>query len=322
MPPGAPAMPPTQPRFWLLLLLSLASIAVSPAGAAEIVIFGDSWGTGGGQAFLDMLDRYGSTVAVDNVAVGGTTAESWSRTPDALAAAIRANPDCTHVWLTIGGNDGIARLLAGERPIEGVIDTVVDLMRIFVDPAVAEFPHVQIVMWGYDIIDFSGIVCGALGLGILPECVLEPRCMNNGTFALQRMANELSLVHPESVVALDLRGAMQEASGTVAPPYPNLDAFTPPALMADCIHPNYAGYSAVLEASWQRYWFDHIPHELPARARAAAPAAPAAAKWINLTVYHANQANYSAGDIADMNTADALGDLEFTVRSKLLPVEW
>lgn len=33
------------------------------------------------------------------------------------------------------------------------------------------------------------------------------------------------------------------------------------------------------------------------------------------------QANYSAGDIADMNTADALGDLEFTVRAKLYPLE-
>ena len=43
--------------------------------------------------------------------------------------------------------------------------------------------------------------------------------------------------------------------------------------------------------------------------------------WVNLTVYHTNQANYSAGDIADMNTADALGDLEFTVRAKLYPLE-
>ena len=38
-------------------------------------------------------------------------------------------------------------------------------------------------------------------------------------------------------------------------------------------------------------------------------------------VYHTNQANYSAGDIANMNTADDLGDLEFTVRAKMLPVE-
>ena len=32
----------------------------------------------------------------------------------------------------------------------------------------------------------------------------------------------------------------------------------------------------------------------------------ARAEWKNLTVFHTNQANYSAGDIADMNTADDL----------------
>jgi len=45
------------------------------------------------------------------------------------------------------------------------------------------------------------------------------------------------------------------------------------------------------------------------------------AGWVNLTLYHTNQLNYSAGDVADMNTADALGDLEFTVRAKMLPLE-
>eukprot|EP00036_Acanthoecidae_sp_10tr_P007588 CAMPEP_0182924446 /NCGR_PEP_ID=MMETSP0105_2-20130417/6048_1 /TAXON_ID=81532 ORGANISM="Acanthoeca-like sp., Strain 10tr" /NCGR_SAMPLE_ID=MMETSP0105_2 /ASSEMBLY_ACC=CAM_ASM_000205 /LENGTH=288 /DNA_ID=CAMNT_0025062221 /DNA_START=39 /DNA_END=904 /DNA_ORIENTATION=- len=40
-----------------------------------------------------------------------------------------------------------------------------------------------------------------------------------------------------------------------------------------------------------------------------------------MTVYHTNQANYSAGDIANMNTADALGDIEFTVRAKIIPLE-
>lgn len=35
----------------------------------------------------------------------------------------------------------------------------------------------------------------------------------------------------------------------------------------------------------------------------------AGAGWKNLTVFHTNQANYSAGDIADMNTADDLVSL-------------
>ena len=43
--------------------------------------------------------------------------------------------------------------------------------------------------------------------------------------------------------------------------------------------------------------------------------------WTRLTVYHTNEANYSSGDIANMNTADSLGDLEFTIRAKLKPFE-
>eukprot|EP01047_Picozoa_sp_COSAG01_P080392 COSAG01_NODE_15614_length_1319_cov_3.333607_2_plen_177_part_01 len=165
-----PSMVPLKACGGALLLCLLAA----SSHAAEIVVFGDSWGTGARTAFTDMLARHGATVAVDNVAVGGTTAESWARTPDALAAAIRANPDCTHVWLTIGGNDGIFRLLNGERPISDIVTAVVELMRVFVGPAVQEFPHVQIVIWGYDIIDFSGLVCGAFGIGILPggACVI------------------------------------------------------------------------------------------------------------------------------------------------------
>ena len=39
---------------------------------------------------------------------------------------------------------------------------------------------------------------------------------------------------------------------------------------------------------------------------AAACFGTARGEWQNLTVFHTNQANYSAGDIADMNTADDL----------------
>jgi hypothetical protein len=61
------------------------------------------------------------------------------------------------------------------------------------------------------------------------------------------VANLMLFAIAANVVSLDLRGAMQEASGVVAPPFPNLGEFTPAAMMGDCIHPNYAGYSAVLD---------------------------------------------------------------------------
>lgn len=36
---------------------------------------------------------------------------------------------------------------------------------------------------------------------------------------------------------------------------------------------------------------------------------------------HVRRRRRAQGDVADMNTADALGDLEFTVRAKMLPLE-
>ena len=48
-------------------------------------------------------------------------------------------------------------------------------------------------------------------------------------------------------------------------------------------------------------------HRLVLLAAAAGCFGPSArGEWQNLTVFHTNQANYSAGDIADMNTADDL----------------
>ena len=46
---------------------------------------------------------------------------------------------------------------------------------------------------------------------------------------------------------------------------PNLDVFTPKALMHDCIHANDAGFSAVFAALWEKYF---APRVLESRAKA------------------------------------------------------
>ena len=96
-------------------------------------------------------------------------------------------------------------------------------------------PHVQVLIFGYEIIDLGGLVCGLMGLGLLPECGGDARCMNGGpgldprgTYALQDAANELMRLYPQNIVSIDLRGSMQAASGVVEPPFPNLDFFTLP----------------------------------------------------------------------------------------------
>merc|ERR1712070_131109 len=86
---------------------------------ADVVVFGDSWGTGARAAFQDM---FRGAATVDNRAVGGTFAQTWALTPNALRDAVSANPTASHVWLSLGGNDGIARLAIGQRPIEDIVE--------------------------------------------------------------------------------------------------------------------------------------------------------------------------------------------------------
>ena len=255
------------------------------ARGAQVVVFGDSWATGARTAFTDMFDNHGANVTVDNRGVGGTFAEGWAETPNALRDAVSANPDATHVWLSLGGNDGILRLATGQRPISEITEVTVGFLRVILDPLFEAHPHIQLLVFGYEIIDLGGLVCGLMGLVLLPECSGSIACINGGpgmeprgTYALQDAANELQNLYPTNVVSIDLRGSMQEASGTVAPPFPNLDSFTPTALMGDCIHPNYNGYSALLERSWQIYWSRYFPGSATPTRNATAMAMRAASE--------------------------------------------
>lgn len=199
-------------------------------------------------------------------------------TPNALRDAVTANPDATHVWLSLGGNDGIFRLGIGQRPISDIVEVSVGFLRMSLDPLFAMHPHIQLLVFGYEIIELDGLLCGIMGLALMPECAGDARCMNGGpglafagTYALQEAADELQNLYPANVVSLDTRGAMQEASGTVAPPFPNLDEFTPNAMMNDCIHPNYSGYSAILQRTWVAYWSRFFGgHSTPRNTTAAA----------------------------------------------------
>jgi hypothetical protein len=71
-----------------LLLLLGAAILGFGADAAQVVVFGDSWATGARAAFTDMFDNHGANVTVDNRGVGGTFAQTWALTPNALRDAV------------------------------------------------------------------------------------------------------------------------------------------------------------------------------------------------------------------------------------------
>jgi hypothetical protein len=87
----------------ILLIIMLAN----PAPAAEIVVFGDSWGVPAAPALQTVLTNRGRTETVANAAVGGETASNLSSASGLLHITnnLAANPDVEFVHLSIGGND-------------------------------------------------------------------------------------------------------------------------------------------------------------------------------------------------------------------------
>ncbi len=62
-------------NFQLFIFATLIAVTFT----AEVVVFGDSWGTYGEKAFEEMFSSRGYNTTVANVAVGGTTAAEWAQ---------------------------------------------------------------------------------------------------------------------------------------------------------------------------------------------------------------------------------------------------
>lgn len=83
-------------------------------------------------------------LTVDNVAIGGTTAAGWARDKMALKEAVDNNPDAKYVWLTIGGNDSMPKLLSN-TPIQSILDQLNVDSKIFLDELFKAHPHIKVV---------------------------------------------------------------------------------------------------------------------------------------------------------------------------------
>jgi hypothetical protein len=190
-------------------------------------------------------------ITVAGYGIGGSTAASWSRDTARVTNAIRANTDVKWVWWIAGGNDASSQL--PQTPIETIVANAIRDSRVVADAVYAANPRVHIFQFGYDILNFGGLICGLAGGALFPACFGQgPRCINTQFIRLQtEFVNSMPRFYPVgSYSAVNLLGSMQRRAGipNTRPGAPNLDLFTPDSLMADCIHANTAGYTAVMEA--------------------------------------------------------------------------
>jgi len=196
-------------------------------------------------------------ISVDNDAIGGTTARFWAARPNSLRDSVASNPDAQWVWLSIGGNDGINELREG-RPIEEIVEDIVNNTRLFVEPMIRQFPHIKIVQFGYDITNFDmSRTCTNMGGELFPDCNGNIACCNEEMYNLQ-LASDLTSGYFATHTSVDIRGTLQKASGTVPAPFPNVNYYSPNSVMNDCIHPNSVGFQAVFDQLWEVYFKNEV----------------------------------------------------------------
>jgi len=235
------------------------------AHAADIVVFGDSWGTYGAASFEKMANSHGLTV--DNVAVSGSKASDWAEDPNCLRDVLQKNPDAKYVWLTIGGNDARPKMEQGV-PIDAIVAQVMADIITFLEPALEERPDIKLATFGYDILFWDYPMCKSTGDKMFaPYC--GPRsgrdyipCCNQLFYKIQSECTDVLARKYKQVSSPNLLGSWQHAGGVpgadIGKPVDTVfspNQFTGPLKL--CLHANDAGYDVIFKNLWDLFFSKH-----------------------------------------------------------------
>ena len=126
------------------------------------------------------------------------------------------------------------------------------------------YPDIQVIQFGYDILYFGGVVCGAEGSQLIADCNDDPYCINTQFIKIQYdYCDHMANVYPNNYNTRVMLGSLQ-AYGDVPDAKlgdPNLDYWSPSDLMmSNCIHPTQEGFSVIFDNLWDEY-FSHVLHK-------------------------------------------------------------
>jgi lysophospholipase L1-like esterase len=246
---------------WSLPLLCCA------VQAADIIVFGDSWGTYGAVSFDKMAANHGLTVS--NVAVSGSTAAEWAADPLSLKKVVDDNPDAKFVWLTIGGNDARPKMELG-LPIVEIVKAVLVDIQTFLDPYLKAYPSLKLVTFGYDVLFWGYLMCQGTGEKMFkPYCGPKTgadyiTCANQLFYAIQFQCTDvLARNYPNQVFSPNLLGSWQTAGGVpgagIGKPIDSVfspNEFTGPTKL--CLHANDKGYDVIFTNLWDLFFKNHV----------------------------------------------------------------
>lgn len=233
--------------------------------SADIVVFGDSWGTYGAASFKKMASAHGLTVA--NHAVAGSTAAQWAEAGNVMKLTNWVKQaNAKYVWVTIGGNDAWEALEVN-TPIQKILSTLQSNCRKFYEPLFKAVPNIKVVQFGYDILFWDFIECRALATSMFHwHCGKYGSanftvCSNRLMYQLQDAIADLAANYTQ-LSTVDMLGSWQKAGGISGADIgkPNDNYFSPNKYTDAtkiCLHATHAGYDIIFTNLWNLYFSKH-----------------------------------------------------------------
>lgn len=172
---------------FLVLAVTTLSLCdnLTPVESAQVLVFGDSWGSFGWPYLQKMLDSHDTNLTVRSYAVGGTTSTFWARDPNIINGWVDKNPDAEYIWLSIGGND-VIEFMPNCTIHESMDECVTQLAAMvtkntisFLTPVFENHSNIKLVQFGYDIMNLAmNAFCKLVGTEIDYKCADKASCLN------------------------------------------------------------------------------------------------------------------------------------------------
>lgn len=253
------------------LLCAVGVFVGTSAAGADVLVIGDSWGTHGADEFQKMFSSRGVTKKIDNAAIGGTTTEDWIRRKNDITKLVTGNPNATHMWVTLGGNDAFKQM-----PLCTKISTQAKCINKILGRAEKNFaeiasivykanPKLRMMGFGYDIMAFQKLpLCPSAVAGVLPDCHKggpNITCVNHAFVNIQYAVENVAKTN-KNMDAINILGTLQAAGKMegASVGHPVMDHYSPARLYEEnCIHPTtIEGFKDVFDSVWNLYFKNQV----------------------------------------------------------------
>jgi lysophospholipase L1-like esterase len=223
----------------IVCLLGVALANIQQTTQKNIVAIGDSWTVLGSPILQTELSTHSSSYNLSANGRSGSTASEWQNDVTGIQTALAATPSAELVWLSIGGNDIIDKLEAGETNPLTALSEIQSSIQSILDTIFQKAPNIKVVHFGYDLPNFSASTLSSYGKSVSD--------VNTFMFLFAAMLQTIAeqAKYKDKFYYVNMYGTLQAAAGISGAPV--IDQPSPTQYMADSIHPNTQGFTILMQ---------------------------------------------------------------------------